>query len=598
MKFPYGLSDFAAIRQEGYFYQDRTGLIPQLEQAGRQLLFLRPRRFGKSLLLSMLENYYDVRRGAQFETLFGTLAIGQNPTPLHNQYCILHWDFSLVKCRGEIADIEMALHQCVNQAIQDCAVNYQLQVRIADNNSIMSLSRLLSAIRTNGQKLYLFIDEYDNFANEVLVARQEHYEALLYGDGLFRTLFKAVKATASGQGLERVFITGVSPVAMSDMTSGYNVAEDIYLEPEFNALCGFTEAEVGCLLKVLMPTDEAGLSQALLMLKTFYNGYRFSPLAAARVYNPTLTLYFLKRYQKYGAYPQSMLDDNLSMDRNRLNYIAERLQGEPVLLDALDNQTGVVIPALSSRFGVEDLHRIRDSQTLMASLLYYLGILTLDGEAGFGECRLGIPNLVVRSLYVERLQDWLALESADLQTRRAVARQFCLSGEMEPVCQFIETRLLKTLSIRDYRWSNELAIKILFMAVLFNDHIYMMVSETEVNHGYADLSFIVRPDMRRFKPLDLVLEFKYASLNEVKLSGEELRQKSREELMQLPLVASKLAEAEVQAMRYGDSLIERFKLPSITRFAVVALGLERLVFRRIVGLASWQPTAQSLPPNP
>ena len=115
-------------------------------------------------------------------------------------------------------------------------------------------------------------------------------------------------------------------------------------------------------------------------------------------------------------------------------------------------------------------------------------------------------------------------------------------------------------------------IQILIMAVLFNDHIYMMVSETEVNHGYADLSFIVRPDMRRFKPLDLVLEFKYVSLNEVKLSGEELRQKSREELMQLPLVASKLTEAEVQAMHYGDSLIERFKLPSITRFAVVALG--------------------------
>jgi hypothetical protein len=581
MKFPYGLSDFAAIRQEGYFYQDRTDLIPQLEQAGRQLLFLRPRRFGKSLLLSMLENYYDVRRADQFESLFGTLAIGQNPTPLHNQYCILHWDFSLVKCRGEIADIEMALHRCLNLAIENCADRYQLTVATVKDDAIISFGQLLKAVYSTGQKLYLFIDEYDNFANEVLVARQDHYEALLYGDGLFRTLFKAVKAAASGQGLERVFITGVSPVAMSDMTSGYNVAEDIYLEPEFNALCGFTEAEVAGLLKVLMPTEEAGLSQALLMLKTFYNGYRFSPLAAARVYNPTLTLYFLKRYHKYGTYPQSMLDDNLSMDRNRLNYIAERLQGEPVLLDALDNQTGVVIPALSSRFGVEDLHRIRDSHTLMASLLYYLGILTLDGEAGFGECRLGIPNLVVRSLYVERLQDWLALESADLQTRRAVARQFCLSGEMEPVCQFIETRLLKTLSIRDYRWTNELAIKILFMAVLFNDHIYMMVSETEVNHGYADLSFIVRPDMRRFKPLDLVLEFKYVSLNEVKLSSEEIRQKSREELMRLPLVVSKLAEAETQVMRYGDSLIERFKLPSITRFAVVALGLERLVFRQV-----------------
>jgi hypothetical protein len=371
---------------------------------------------------------------------------------------------------------------------------------------------------------------------------------------------------------------------MSDMTSGYNVAKGIELRPEFNALCGFTEAETRAVLQVLASgLNTWDVTEALALMRTFYNGYCFNEEVHETVYNPTLCLYFMECLQRSGRYPKNLLDDNLSMDRNRLNYIAERLQGEPVLLDALDHQTGVVIPALSSRFGVEDLHRIRDSHTLMASLLYYLGILTLDGEAGFGECRLGIPNLVVRSLYVERLQDWLALESADLQTRRAVARQFCLSGEMEPVCQFIETRLLNTLSIRDYRWSNELAIKILFMAVLFNDRIYMMVSETEVNHGYADLSFIVRPDMRRFKPLDLVLEFKYVSLNAVKLSGEELRQQSREELMQVPLVASKLAEAETQAMRYGDSLIERFKLPSITRFAVVAVGLERLVFRQVGG---------------
>ena len=583
MKFPYGLSDFSVIRQEDYFYQDRTHLIPQLEQSGRQLLFLRPRRFGKSLLLSMLEHYYDIRHADQFETLFGPLAIGQNPTPLHNQYVILHWDFSLVKCRGELEDIEHSLHQIINMFIDRCAKQNDLAVMIHEDNAIYSFGNLVSAVQATGRKLYLFIDEYDNFANEILVARQDQYEALLYGDGLFRTLFKAVKAAASGQGLDRVFITGVSPVAMSDITSGYNVAENIYLRPDFNTLCGFTEAEIrGILQAIYLDTATWSIPEALAMMRTFYNGYRFNKKATQRIYNPTLSLYFLKQLQEDGEYPAIMLDDNLSMDRNRLNYIAERLQGEPVLLDALDNQTGVVIPALSSRFGVEDLRRIRDGQTLMASLLYYPGILTFEGEAGFGECRLGIPNLVVRSLYVERVQDWLALESSDLQTRRAVARQFCLSGDMEPVCQFIETRLLPALSTRDYRWSNELAIKIMFMAVLFNDQIYMMVSETEVDHGYADLSFIVRPDARRFNPLDLVLEFKYVSLKELGLSGVELKAKSREALMQLPPVAQKLAEAETQAIRYGDSLQERFALPSITRFAVVALGLERVVFR-VVG---------------
>ena len=587
MKFPYGLSDFGKLISEDYFYQDRTGLIPHLEAAGNQLLFLRPRRFGKSLLVSMLEHYYDIRRADQFETLFGPLAIGQNPTPLHNQYYILHWDFSLVKCQGELKDIETALHRCLNLAVENCADRYQLTVSTVEDDAIISFGHLLKAVHSTEHKLYLFIDEYDNFANEVLVARQDQYEALLYGDGLFRTLFKAVKAAASGQGLDRVFITGVSPVAMSDMTSGYNVAKNIELRAEFNALCGFTEAEIMTLLQALANGSNTwSVPEALNLMRTFYNGYCFNEEIHETVYNPTLCLYFMESLQRSGKYPKNMLDHNLSMDRNRLNYIAERLQGEPVLLDALDNITGVVIPALSSRFGVEDLRWIRDGHTLMASLLYYLGILTFEGEAGFGECRLGIPNLVVRSLYVERLQDWLALESNDLQTRRAVARQFCLSGDMEPLCQFIETRLLPALSTRDYRWSNELAIKIMFMAVLFNDQIYMMVSETEVDHGYADLSFIVRPDARRFNPLDLVLEFKYVSLKELGLSGVELKAKSREELMQLPLVANKLAEAETQAIRYGDTLTERFALPAITRFAVVALGLERLVFRRVGGASA------------
>ncbi|MGI9211277.1 MAG: AAA family ATPase, partial [Methylococcaceae bacterium] len=226
MKFPYGISDFAAIRLENYFYQDRTGWIPALEEIGKQLLFLRPRRFGKSLLITMLENYYDLRRANDFQTLFGGLAIGQNPTPLHNQYFILHWDFSCIPCQGSTESIEKALHQHINDCIRDFSIVYEsfltVPVEINRDNAISSLRSVLTAVQKVGHKLYLFIDEYDNFANEILMARQDQYEALMYGDGLFRTLFKAVKA-AAGQGLDRVFITGVSPVAMSDITSGYNV---------------------------------------------------------------------------------------------------------------------------------------------------------------------------------------------------------------------------------------------------------------------------------------------------------------------------------------------------------------------------------------
>jgi hypothetical protein len=585
MKFPYGIANFAAIRQEGYFYQDRTHLIPSLEAAGKQLLFLRPRRFGKSLLLSMLEHYYDIDQADSFASLFGDLTIGQNPTPLHNRYFIVHWDFSDVSCQGEVSTIENALHEHINDRLKDFIARYQsrlsLPVQINESNALSSWRSALTAVRQSGHTLYLFIDEYDNFANEILMARKDQYEALLYGEGLFKTVFKAVKA-AAGQGLDRVFITGVSPVALSDITSGYNVATNIYLEPEFNALCGFTEAEMDSLVKNLI---ESGITQpesvVMATLRTFYNGYRFAEEEVESVYNPTLSLYFLKTLQKQDKAPKEMLDDNLAMDRKRLLFIAGLLEGETLLVDALSQEQGLVISRLSRRFGAETmLKQERDRDTII-SLLYYFGILTLGGIVGLNKLAMKIPNLVSRSLYIEQLQDIYLSSAEDRQSLSNVPDGLFLTGDLQPVCEFIETRLFPVLSNRDYRWSNELAIKVIFMMVLFNDRVYMMVSEAEVQHGYADLSLIVRPDMRRFQALDLVLEFKYLGLKELGLSGEEVKSRSREALSQIPSVAEKLKEAREQVLRYGQVLKSSYNLATITGFAVVALGLERVVFERI-----------------
>ena len=231
MQFPYGLSDFATLMEGGYFYQDRTDRIPQLEAAGRQLIFIRPRRFGKSLLLSLLEHYYDLNRADQFDALFGRLAIGQVPTPLHNQYFVMKWDFSLVQAQGDLTAIAAALHRHRNDCVQDFALRYRgrlsHRIELYPNNALSSWRSALMAVSQTPHKLYLLIDAYDNFANEVLMAgrQRDDYAALLYGEGLLKTVFKAVKAAAGGQGLDRVFITGVSPIVLSDMTSGYNVGE-------------------------------------------------------------------------------------------------------------------------------------------------------------------------------------------------------------------------------------------------------------------------------------------------------------------------------------------------------------------------------------
>ncbi|CAK0761747.1 AAA-ATPase-like protein [Gammaproteobacteria bacterium] len=591
MKFPYGLSDFSKVLLGGYFYQDRTDRIPWLEAAGEQLLFIRPRRFGKSLLLSMLEHYYDLNRAGNFDALFGGLAIGKNPTPLHNQYFVMKWDFSLIKAQGEVREIEEAIHRHINDRIINFTGYYakRLESRavIDPNNAISSWESVLSAVSATPYKLYLLIDEYDNFANEVLMTRQGpgHYEALLHGEGLLKTVFKAVKAAAGGMGLDRVFITGVSPVVMSDMTSGYNVAENIYLMPEFNDLCGFTETEIETVLTRMAESGVAwSAPQALDTMRTFYNGYRFSEDAEESIYNPTLSLYFLKYLQHYGRYPRQILDDNLAMDRNKLEYISRLPHGEAVLIEALSSDTALMVPQLARRFGVQDMLKPVKDQVFMASLLYYFGVVTLAGRGGLDRLVLKIPNLVARALYVESLQDlWLpTYEDRELLQNNAEA--LYRDGDLQPLCDFIERRYYQVLSNRDYRWSNELMVKMAFLTLLFNDRLYMMVSEIETGHGYADLSLIVRPDKRHTQALDLLLEFKYLGLDDLSMNGKAVRETPRDELAVLPVVVAKLDEADVQARRYGTTLIERYRLGDLRAFSVVSLGLERLVWRRVAAL--------------
>ncbi len=588
MRFPYGLSDFGTLIRDGYWYQDRTDRLPLIEATGNQLLFLRPRRFGKSLLLSMLEHYYDLNRTDEFERLFGGLAAGRAPTPLRNRYFVMKWDFSVVQAQGDVKDIEAALHQHLNDCIGDFARRYRDQlpspIQIHPDNALSSWRSVLTAVSETAHRLYLLVDEYDNFANEVLMAdrdgSQDRYEALLYGEGLLKTVFKAVKAGAGGLGLERVFITGVSPVVLSDMTSGYNVATSIYLDPEFNDLCGFTEAELAAALGQLAAEGGRWTAPAALeTMRTFYNGYRFSEDATESLYNPTLSLYFLKALARDGRYPRRLLDENLAMDRGKLAYVAALPHGEDLLVAALAGEEGVVIPELARRFGVADVLAATKDAPFMASLLYFFGIMTLAGVTSFNECILRIPNLVARGLYVERLRDaWLPPSGVARALPDAV-RRLGQQGDPAPLADLIEQGYFRVLSNRDYRWTNELLVKFAFLTLLFDDRLYMAVSELETDRGYADLALIVRPDMRRFQALDLLLEFKYLGLKDLGLTAAEVREQPRETLALLPAVAAKLDAAAAQAAGYGAALRERYALKDLRALAVVALGVERLVWR-------------------
>ncbi|MGH9844566.1 MAG: AAA family ATPase [Blastocatellia bacterium] len=597
MKFPYGIADFYEVSTEDYFYVDRTGCIQDIENAGKQLLFLRPRRFGKSLLLSMLENYYDLAKTDEFERLFGRLAIGGKPTPKHNQYFVMKWDFSAVNPHGEPDAIERALHNYLNGRIADFAAYYEGRLArpivIEPLDALASFQSLLTAVRLTPHRLYLLIDEYDNFANEILMgalgANQQRYASLLRGEGALKTVFKAMKAAAAGGGLDRVFITGVAPLVLSDMTSGYNVAKNIYFAPHFAGLCGFTETEISVAIKQViadcgMPAAEA--DAVLADMRLYYNGYRFSTTERDLIYNPTLALYFLDHFQLNCQPPKQRLDANLTMDRSKLGFIAALPGGAEIIVAALNDDPTLGFSELADRFGVEDIHAAQAGETFVASLFYYLGVLTLTGGETINKLLLRIPNLVIRKLYVEQLQAMLLPKQEGQRERERALETFYQTGDMQPLCDFIEQRYFKVFSNRDYMQANELTIKTAFLTLLFNDVLYIMDSETPAGRRYADLTLIVRPDARQYQVFDLLLECKFVKLGDVGLSGEAVRALGQAELAALPLVKQKLAEARAQAPAYRREVEQRYQSMlkmqlRLRTFAVVALGFERLVWEEI-----------------
>jgi len=321
MKFPYGISDFKTVIGEGYFYCDRTDKIRLLENTKSQL-FIRPRRFGKSLVLSMLENYYDVAKKDEFDSIFGNLKIGKNPTALRNSYFILKFDFSCVDPTGSANEVKEALFDHINDCIKEFLLYYREYdlpgIEINPKNAISSVKSLVSSVRMTPYPAYLLIDEYDNFANTIMMglhSEEDRYKAIVHDEGPLKTFFKAVKSATSGAMFDRVFITGVSPVVMSDITSGYNIAENIYFEPEFNDLCGFRQEEIEAVLKEIVDQcefEKKKIQEAVHLMTVYYNGYNFSHAIDEYVYNPTLCLYFLKQFEKNCTYPRKMLDSNLA----------------------------------------------------------------------------------------------------------------------------------------------------------------------------------------------------------------------------------------------------------------------------------------------
>ncbi len=593
MKFPYGISDFNTLITGGYFYCDRTNKIPLLEKT-RSQLFIRPRRFGKSLVLSMLENYYDVARRDDFHAIFGGLDIGKNPTDLHNSYFILKLDFSCVDSTGSAGDLKRALFDHINVRIERfCSFyrykGYELsEIKINYDNALYSMESLLSSTSMTPYPVYLLIDEYDNFANTVMMGVQSdeaRYKALVHDEGPLRTFFKAVKSATSGTMFDRVFITGVSPVVMSDITSGYNIAQNIYFESEFNDLCGFRHNEIQGVIEDIVGNcglEKQKIREAASLMQTYYDGYTFSHTVDEQIYNPTLCLYFFEQFEKTCRYPREMLDDNLAVDESKLEYIARIPKGQDILMHLMENECRIAAPKISKRFGIREMLTDKSqNNNFLVSFLYYFGVLTIAGDTEDLKIILKVPNLVMKSLYVDRIQKMLLPEPDDRDDGKLAAEQVYQKGDMAPLCDFMEKRYFKVFNNRDYRWANELTVKTAFLTLLYNDIIYIMDSETEIDRRYADLTMIIRPDKRHGKIFDVLIEFKFVKLKDAGINADKAQKLSMDELILIPEIVKQLRESEHQVHDYGKKLEQKYGNLRLQKFVVVALGFERVCFKKI-----------------
>ncbi|MGD9732694.1 MAG: AAA family ATPase [Desulfamplus sp.] len=602
MKFAYGSSDFRGMIKEGSFYIDRTDKIPLLEGSKSQL-FIRPRRFGKSLLLSMLENYYDVAKKDEFDQLFGHLAIGKNPTELRNSYFILKLDFSCVDPTGTVDQIRQSMFDHINVMIEGFELFYKHKdfdipkITINYENALFSLQSLANAAAATPYPIYLLIDEYDNFANTVMMGIQildrdfgrdthnQRYQSLVHEQGPLRTFFKTVKALTTSTMFDRVFITGVSSVVMSDITSGYNVAENIYFVPKFNDLCGFTQAEVKAVIQEIVEQcgwENSKVSEVVELMKTYYNGYKFCYKSNEYIYNPTLCLYFFKYFQEYCEYPRKMLDANLAADESKLEYIARLPNGRDLLFTLMDKNQEVVIAEIQDRFGIYDM--LNDSSqdyTFLASFLYYFGVLTISDDTETLKSSLKVPNMVMKSLYVDKICRMLLPVPAERDEGKWAAEKVYQIGDIAPLCKFVEDKYFKVFANRDYRWANELTVKTAFLTLLYNDLLYIMDSEPEIDRRYADLTMIIRPDKRHGKIFDVLIEFKFVALKDVNMTGGQAKALKEDELYEIPQIIKQLEDAGKQASEYGKHLEEKYENLRLHKFVVVALGFERVCFRKI-----------------
>lgn len=557
---PYGIQDFVQVIEQNCYYVDKTAYIPKLEDCPNNLFCIRPRRFGKSVFLSMLHAYYDCRTKDKFQEWFGDLWIGKHPTPLQGRYQVMHLDFSQVG--GSIENLEekfnFYLGVQLNGFIRDYLDFYseKVQKQVEDaKDAGGKLAIIQSEARSKGYPLYLIIDEYDNFTNTVLNEQGEDvYWAITHAEGFYRDIFKKFKGS-----FERIFMMGVSPVTLDDVTSGYNIGWHISTKEEFNQMLGFSTEDVREMFTYYknvgrIPAD-CDVEAIIQEMKPWYDNYCFSKQALdtqSKVFNCDMVLYFLRNYMSSGESPEEMVDPNTKTDYNKMKKLLQldKLDGnrKGVIRTIIEN--GEIIGKIAETFPARMLTKPR----MFVSLLFYYGMLTIKGTKG-DRLILGIPNNNVRKQYYEYLME-LYEEKASVDTEQLEAYYYDMAydGKWHDGLQFLADAYTKISSVRD-GIEAERNLQGFFMAYLSLNGYYYTAPELELNHGYCD--FFLLPDLTHYPTKHCyIIELKVLPKSEFNAMSKDGKH-TKAELQWAEAVEQikRYAEApRVEALRQGTTL--------------------------------------------
>lgn len=511
---PYGVADFVTVIEQNLYYVDKTMFIPELEKQPRNLFFIRPRRFGKSIFLSMLYSYYDCTQSHKFQSLFGNLWIGQHPTPLQGKYQVLFLDFSQIT--GNIDKLETKFNSYLSinldAFVRQYSEYYQAEMEeiLAQEDFEEKMELIFKAAKAHQYHLYLIIDEYDNFTNVILNERGENvYHAITHADGFYRDVFKKFKGN-----FERIFMMGVSPVTLDDVTSGFNIGWNISIKPEFDEMLGFSTTDVVEMFTYYkehgsIPAD-SDIDAIVNDMKPWYDNYCFAKEALkkkTRMFNCDMVLYYLRNYMDAGCPPEEMIDPNTRTDYGKMKKLLQfdKLDGERKGIIRKIAEEEQIVTQLYESFSAYQIPKAE----IFPSLLFYYGMLTIKGTRG-SKLILGIPNNNVRKQYYGYLEEeYQAKAYVDVNQLTDYYYDMAYDGKWEEGLRFMADAYAKVSSVRD-GIEAERNLQGFFMAYLNLNDYYITAPELELNHGYCD--FFLLPDLTHYASQhSYILELKVLS---------------------------------------------------------------------------------------